>query len=153
MVNLGSTIRTALSDSYSRVVLVNPWDLRNDYLWGNSSHKLKHETETPRLKSSSVPTGQLTTQIPDAGSCHCAPEALALMGPKDCAASLYSKETEPMKGREVHMDHRRQNTLPTGLIRFCLPRTTCFPECVGYIQLAPCNVLTLTCNSREEAHS
>lgn len=50
MVNLGSTIRTAPSDSYSKVVLVKPWDLRNDYPWGNSSHKLKHATETPRLR-------------------------------------------------------------------------------------------------------
>lgn len=50
MVNLGSAIRTAPSDSYSRVVLVNPWDLRNDYPWGNSSHNLKHGTETPRLR-------------------------------------------------------------------------------------------------------
>lgn len=95
MVNLGSMIRTALSDSYSRVVLVNPWDLRNDHLWGNSSHKLKHGTETPRLKSSSVPTGQLTTQIPEAGSCYCAPEALALMDPRTVQLHCTARKLSP----------------------------------------------------------
>lgn len=152
MVNLGSMIRTALSDSCSRVVLVNPWDLRNDYLWGNSSHKLKHGTETPRQEFQ-CPHRSAHHPNPRGWQLLLCPRGTSTNGPKDCAASLYGKETEPMKGREVHMDHRRQNTLPTGLIRFCLPCTTCFPECVGYIQLAPCNVLTLTCNSREEAHS
>lgn len=156
MVNLGSTIRTAPSDSYFRVVLVKPWDLRNDYPWGNSSHKLKHGTETPTLRVPMSPQVSSPPPLSPNPRCWqlplCTPEALALMGPKDCAASLYSKETEPMKGREVHMEHRRQKSLPTGLIRFCPPCTTCFPECVGCIQLAPCNVFTPTCNNRE-AHS
>lgn len=38
------------------------------------------------------------------------------MGPKDCAASIYSEETKSVEGREVHMDHSSQKAcLPTGV--------------------------------------
>lgn len=89
------------------------------------------------------PTGQLTTpsspqltKIPDAGSYHCTPEALALMGPKDCAAIVQwgNRVREDQRGPQG--PQKAENSgFPTAWHRFCPQCTICFPE-QGGVHLA-----------------